>query len=109
MGFIERLLDLFRGKIELGGRVRSPDWRRVRREHIKRYPVCALTGSKRKLEVHHIEDFSTRPDLELFPANLITLKRDIHLVFGHLGSFRSINPNVREDVSLWKNKFENRR
>ena len=109
MQFFERLLDLFHGKIELGGRARSPEWRRVRREHIKRYPRCALTGSKRKLEVHHIEDFSTRPDLELDPVNLITLKRSVHLIFGHLGSFRSINPNVREDVSLWKNKFENRR
>ena len=109
MFFFERLLDLFHGKIELGGRARSPGWRRIRRLHLQRHPVCALTGSKKRIEVHHIKDYSTNPELELDPANLITLKRSVHLIFGHLGSFRSINPNVREDVSLWKNKFENRR
>ena len=61
------------------------------------------------VHVHHIEDFSTNPDRELDPTNLITLRRDIHLLFGHLGNYRSINPDIIEDAKVWKVKLEGRR
>jgi 5-methylcytosine-specific restriction protein A len=61
--------------------------------------------------VHHIRPFHTHPELELEPSNLITLcesgRRGVHchLLFGHLGSFRRVNPMVHEDVKRWRAKL----
>jgi hypothetical protein len=46
--------------------------------------------------------------LELDRANLITLCRDHHFWFGHLGSWSSWNANVREDAAIWRAKIANR-
>jgi hypothetical protein len=64
--------------------------------------------------VHHVIPFHLRRDLELDPENLITLcenKRDgvnCHLLFGHLGCFKSFNPSVRADVVTWRAKLKTR-
>ncbi len=105
---INWIRDLFDPAV-FGGRRRSKHWRRVRNEHIKKFPLCAVTGSKKKVEVHHIEDFSSNPVRELDPTNLISLRRDIHLLFGHCGNYKSINPDVVKDAELWKTKLQNRR
>lgn len=88
-----------------GGVKRSSKWRTVRKEHLKKHPVCAATGSKRKPEVHHIKPFHLYPELELEPSNLITLAKRYHLLFGHLGSFHSYNLNVRANASEWRGKI----
>ena len=91
---------------------RSSGWSKTRKQHIKANPLCAACGSKRKLEVHHIRDVSTAPDLELEPSNLITLCRagtQCHLTFGHLGNWKSINPCVEEDAEWFLEKTRNRR
>jgi hypothetical protein len=93
----------------LGGR--SPQWRKVRKEHLKKHPRCAITGSKKKLEVHHIKDYSTYPELELSKKNLVTLSRNamgcnIHLLFGHLGNYKKINENIAEDIKIWSKKLK---
>ena len=91
---------------------RSKGWRKVRNEHIARHPVCAVCGRRKKLEVHHIEDFSTNPELELDPNNLLTLCRgtfNCHLLLGHLASWRSINPDVLADCISLSGKIQNRR
>jgi hypothetical protein len=68
----------------------------------------------KKLEVHHIKPFHLHPELELEPKNLITLcenKSDgvnCHLLFGHLGSFRSFNVRVISDAIEWKAKILSR-
>jgi 5-methylcytosine-specific restriction endonuclease McrA len=96
---------------KLGGK-RSRKWPKVRKAYVKKHPLCEACGSKRKPEVHHIEDFSTNPALELDPANLITLCRagcQCHLSFGHLGSWKSINPNVGADSARFLFRVENRR
>lgn len=73
--------------------------------------VC---GGKEKLEVHHIVPFHLNPRLELEPTNLITLceaKHDgvnCHLLFGHLGNFKSVNKLVEIDSHEWADKIKNR-
>jgi hypothetical protein len=93
---------------------RSPHWAKVRKEHLKNNPTCALCGGSRKLEVHHVKPFHVHPELELDPENLLTLCEDkgdgvyCHLFFWHLGSYKSINVTVREDILIWKEKLKNR-
>ena len=93
---------------------RSSHWPTVRKNHVKNNPTCALCEGTKKLEVHHIKPFHIHPELELDPSNLITLCEDkgngvyCHLFFGHLGNYKSLNENVREDVELWRNKLKNR-
>ena len=85
------------------GRERSPQWQRVRKEHLLREPACAACGHKgRGLQVHHIKPFHLHPQLELDPRNLITLcelrGRDHHLLLGHLNAWESYNEHVRDDA-----------
>ena len=73
----------------------------MRDEHLAHNSVCAACGRTTHLQVHHIEPFHLRPELELDPANLITLcmgSYECHLVIGHGDSFRCYNPNVVEDA-----------
>jgi len=91
---------------------RASGWSRVRREHLLRQPTCQVCGRTNHLEVHHIEDYSTIPELELEPSNLITLcggATKCHFTFGHLGSWHSINPDVVEDAQYFNEKIQNRR
>ena len=91
---------------------RSTSWRKVRKQHIKSQPTCQVCGRTEKLEVHHIKDYSENPELELDPSNLITLcggSTKCHFVFGHLGSWRSINPTVLFDSKYFSQKIKSRR
>ena len=93
------------------GAARSPQWPRVRREYLKRFPTCALCGGAKTLEIHHKKMFSKNPELELDLNNLITLcesgKNGIvcHRAFGHLGNYQRENPSVEEDVKEWHLKL----
>jgi len=91
------------------GHERSPQWQRVRREHLLREPACVACGRKgRGLQVHHIKPFHLHPRLELDPRNLITLcegrGRDHHLLLGHLSSWESYNEHVRDDARRFYRK-----
>jgi 5-methylcytosine-specific restriction protein A len=91
---------------------RSSGWSKVRKAYVKNNPFCAACGTTRKLEVHHIKDFSTHPELELDPENLVTLCRagtQCHLTFGHLGSWKSINSEVKKDTEWFIKKVKTRR
>jgi len=99
---------------EPSGSKRSDKWPRIRKAHLAKSPTCAVCGGSKKLEVHHIRPFHLHPDLELEDSNLITLcenKADgvnCHLLFGHLGNFKSFNTNVRRDAALWDKKITHR-
>jgi predicted TIM-barrel fold metal-dependent hydrolase len=73
--------------------------------------VC---GGNVKLEVHHIKPFHLHPALELDPTNLATLCEAVkdgvncHLLFGHLGNFKSFNTEVLGDAGNWALKIKNR-
>jgi 5-methylcytosine-specific restriction endonuclease McrA len=89
--------------------VRSPQWRKVREQHIKENPKCAACGRDGKLEVHHKIPVHIDPSLEIDPSNLITLCADpCHIVFGHLMNFKSHNKSVTEDCMVYFNKVVNR-
>lgn len=96
------------------GKRRSSKWRSVRADFLKQNPACSVCGGKKKLEVHHIRPFHLEPELELDPLNLITLCENdgdgvnCHLLFGHLGNFKSFNKNVRDDADVWKLKINGR-
>lgn len=91
---------------------RSPQWPRVRAEHLKKEKECQVCGRGDKLEVHHVVPFHADPSLELDPANLLTLcdpgPGGCHLLVGHLADWSSINGNVREDAAVWREKIRSR-
>ncbi len=104
--------------------VRSGRWPAVEKEHLRREPVCAVCGHTGKgLQVHHIHAFSWPggADLELDDGadgtgrdgNLITLcsgpeTHNCHLLWGHLGDYKSENIDIRKDAAWFRNKIKNR-
>jgi 5-methylcytosine-specific restriction endonuclease McrA len=96
------------------GTFRSTHWPTVRKNFLKDHPFCSVCGGTKKLEVHHKIPFHRNPSLELEPTNLITLcenKKDgvnCHLLFGHLGDFKSFNENVEEDAKKWNYYIKHR-
>jgi predicted TIM-barrel fold metal-dependent hydrolase len=96
------------------GSKRSNHWPIARKQHLKNNPDCAVCGGNTKIEVHHIRPFHLHPDLELDPNNLITLCENgkdgvnCHLLFGHLGNFKSFNVNVISQSAEWKKQIEDR-
>lgn len=101
-----------REKHKTQGKERSKEWPKVRRAHLKLFPTCAVCGGKKKLQVHHIKPFHLHPQLETEMSNLITVceapGHDCHLQFGHLGSFKSWNKDIRKDAERWLKKRLNR-
>ncbi len=97
--------DFFQGK-PLGGR--SSQWRTVRREYLKLHPYCEISGKTKRIEVHHKLPVHLFPKMELSLENLITLNKKYHLVFGHLGNYRSYNPDIAKDAPIWYDKINNR-
>lgn len=113
MPIIKHLIDAARGKHPLSAK-RSGHWPSVRKQHLAAHPACEVCGGEDKLEVHHVKPFHLHPNLELDPANLVTLCEsnkggaNCHLLFGHLGNFKSFNARVRIDAAQWFNKLKNR-
>jgi hypothetical protein len=103
------VLDKVFRDLSLGVR-RSSQWRSVRKLYLLSHPYCECCGGIKGLEVHHIVAFHIDPSMELDMSNLLTLceKNSCHLMWGHLGSFRSINKDVRKDVEAMKIKIRER-
>lgn len=89
---------------------RSSKWPKVRAEHLEKYPACAACGSKIHLNVHHCKPFHLHPELELDPANLLTLCENPvsnhHYLFGHFQDWGLYNPRVREMAAEYLAAFE---
>lgn len=110
MSIVRHLIDAAKGKHPITAK-RSPHWGTVRDAHLKKHPHCAVCGNTRKQNVHHIQPFHLRPDLELDPSNLITLcesraSMNCHIIFGHCDNWRLINPNVVMDTDKWRHKLK---
>ncbi len=111
MSLITQLLDRVKDKAPKGKK-RSSGWRKVRKEHLKKHPYCAICRGKKKLEVHHKIPFHLAPDLELFSSNLVTLCErkkygiNCHLLIGHRGNYRKFNDDVDMDIIIWYNKIK---
>lgn len=91
---------------------RSGQWVQVRADFVRLHPRCEACGSAYNLNVHHVEPFHLRPDLELEPSNLITLCREHHFRIGHdpdgkgprKPSWLESNPNVRSDAANMRSR-----
>ena len=102
---------------------RSSKWPAVRNEHVRLFPACAACGRIEKgNNVHHEipceKDGQGDADgdgiiNELDPDNLITLcvgeTCNCHLWIGHSGSWKTYNPNVREDAKRFREMIRNRK
>lgn len=87
---------------------RSPKWKSIRTEHLKKYPSCMACGSTKNPEVHHIIPVHIDSDKELDPNNLITLcDKYCHFIFGHLMNWKSWNPDIISDSIAYKTKIQN--
>lgn len=102
---IDNHLELFGANIE----PRSPQWNKVRAQHLKEQSTCQVCGTKEDLNVHHIIPFHVDKSKELVPSNLITLceRNKCHFIFGHLFNWSSYNPNVLIDSQIYKDKKAN--
>lgn len=106
------MISFFKGteKQKLCGSARSPKWPEFRKNFLKG-KSCAVCGGVDMLELHHIKPFHLHPELELDPNNVLPLcesqKNGVtcHLFIGHLGNYKSINPDVIEDARLWSHKM----
>ena len=90
--------DALRGKPAV---LRANEWPAVSKTHLRSHPFCFVCRTRKKVEVHHVVPFHVDPLLELVLANLITLCRVHHFLFGHLGDWKSWNVNCREDCAEW--------
>lgn len=67
-------------------------------EYRKKHPVCEITGSKNKVQIHHIIPVWADPSLAADPNNFIALSASahIHIIYGHNGNFaRRYVPNIK--------------
>jgi len=90
------------------GPERSSGWSSCRKKHITKNNFCAVCGTKKSLQVHHIVPFHLRPDLELEESNLITLCLKDHFLFGHLRDWKSWNSAVDVDANNWLSRIKER-
>lgn len=87
---------------------RSPQWEKVRKAYLRIHPTCAICGTMKDRQVHHLKPFHIYPELELDPNNLITLCTskywgfNCHLIAGHEGNFKYENSHTLEDVAKLK-------
>ena len=114
MGLLKYLGMKAKGEIPLTAK-RSPQWSKIRNEHLKSNPTCVSCGSTKTLEVHHIKPFHIFPELELDQTNLITLCENstngivCHLFIGHRGCYRDNNDDVVEDSKIIKDYLDKKR
>jgi len=106
-----KILDVIQSKAPVTAK-RSGSWPALRKHHLETHPTCAICGGTKFLEVHHIEPFHSKPELELLDSNLITLCEhpffNDHLRYGHLGNYKCINVDVLKDAVIWHKKLANR-
>jgi len=108
---LETILEIAPDARPQKGAKRSSQWDEVRDVFIAEHSACAVCGGKERLNVHHVIPFEFGGP-ELDPDNLITLccgTFNCHLLFGHLGDYKSMNPLVRSDAAQWRFRFSARR
>lgn len=88
--------------------MRAPQWSAVRDAWVREHPACAVCGTRKGLQVHHVVPISVDPSRELDRSNLMTLCEPHHLLFGHLCNWNSWNRAVREDAAIWHEKIAGR-
>jgi len=69
-------------------------WRKVRNEHFDLEPMCQLCGTDEDCQVHHILPWHKYKDLRYEHDNLVTLCREHHFRFAHLGNWQRYCPDI---------------
>ena len=87
---------------------RSSRWATVRKHYLENHPGCAATGSLDDVEVHHKVPVHVDASKELDEDNLISLRRDVHLLLGHLDDWSSYNKEVAVDAAEYMKKKDRR-
>lgn len=77
---------------------RSGAWEKLRNEVVKKNPWCKVCGKNKNLQLHHVRPFHLYPEFELTEENLRVLCQPCHLVWGHLGDWKSFNLDLDKDV-----------
>ena len=86
-------------RFRLGGR--SGSWGKVRKKFLRNNPICAVCGTKKKLEAHHCIPYNVDKFKELSLDNLIVLCRPCHYMFGHCFlSWQSYNEDIKMDAKI---------
>lgn len=99
-----------RPKYILELRQRAGEWRRVRKDHLAKYPACEVCGRSANVIVHHVFPVSIAPELELAESNLITLcETPCHFMFGHFFSYHCYNKDVRTMAKRFRAQMLKRR
>lgn len=93
-------------RLKYGRVYASSKWSRVRKRHLKYEPRCAVCGTIKNLDVHHIIPMHIDPSRRYDPDNLITLCRKHHYEWGHLNNWRRWNPLIRQQVEEIKEMKE---
>ena len=94
----------------LAMRENSQRWKKLRREHLLKEPVCQACGRNGELEVHHIIPVSFDARRQFDPENLITLcAAPCHLTFGHLMCYHCYNKDVRKMAAEFRRAIAKRR
>jgi 5-methylcytosine-specific restriction endonuclease McrA len=96
-------------KLALATIKRSDEWEKLKRQFKKMHPKCAVCGTTKQLEVHHIKPVHIFPELELELTNLLMLcegDTNCHLMFGHLKNYKKYNSTVVADAILWNAKIK---
>ena len=112
LNLIKNIIGVLRGisaeEVQVLSLPRSPEWRKVRLEHLSKNPQCAVCGNCKNVVPHHIVPFHVDPSRELDPTNLISLCEgktfNCHLFFGHFRNWTKHNPKVAEDARVWNEK-----
>lgn len=102
------LLDSLAGKPSAA---RSPQWPKVRANHLIVQPCCQACGVATGLEVHHKVPVHVDASLELDTMNLITLceRNGCHFLFGHGRDWRAFNGKVDLDCANVREMIAKRR
>ena len=89
---------------------RSGKWKNIAYNYKKKNGKCAVCGKTEKLVVHHKIPFHMNPEKELDENNFVVLCENrpvnCHYLFGHLMDWQGYNPNINEDVEIWKKRLE---
>lgn len=78
--------------------VQAKEARAAMQKYRELHPACEITGSKNKVQVHHIIPVWKDPSLAADPNNFISLSASahIHIIFGHNNNFgKYYVPNVK--------------
>ena len=91
---------------------RHPLWPKARKAKLKKQPTCEACGGTADLEVHHDLPVSwpggKAKELDEDNQTVLCGKQGCHLRIGHLGDYKSRNPNVKEDAAVWLRKYRER-